>query len=74
VTLLRRLQRDHDLGYVLVSHDLALVADLADEILLLADGRVVERGGPAALFDSPYHPEARRAVAAVRELRRELGR
>lgn len=73
VDLLRRLQRRRRLGIVLVSHDLAMVADLADEIVLLADGRVVERGTPGELLRDPRHPEARRTVEAVRCLRRGLG-
>ncbi len=73
VDLLRRLQRHRRLGYVLVSHDLAMVADLADEVALLADGAVVERATPEVLLRDPRHPEARRTVDAVRCLRRGLG-
>lgn len=71
--LLRRLQDRHQLGYVVVSHDLATVADLADEIVLLADGVVVERAAPDALLRDPRHPEARRTVEAAHSLRRGLG-
>ncbi len=73
VDLLRRLQRDRRLGFLLVSHDLATVTDLADEIVLLADGRAVERASPGDLLHDPRHPEAQRTVAAVHSLRRGLG-
>jgi len=73
VDLLRRLQRDRRLGFVLVSHDLAMVAEVADEVVLLADGQVVERAAPGDLLRGPRHPEARRMVEAVHSLRRGLG-
>jgi iron complex transport system ATP-binding protein len=52
VGLLRRLNRETGLTIVFVSHDLNLAAELADRLLLLADGRVVRAGAPAAVLDA----------------------
>jgi peptide/nickel transport system ATP-binding protein len=52
-------------GVLLISHDLAVVAQLADEILVMKDGRVVEKGSAARLLNDPQHPYTRRLVAAV---------
>ncbi|NQX11710.1 ABC transporter ATP-binding protein [Microbacteriaceae bacterium VKM Ac-2855] len=50
---------------LLISHDLAVVAGLADRILVLTDGRVVEEGPTREVLGSPRSPEARALVAAV---------
>lgn len=54
--LLRELCRDRGLGLLLVSHDLALVSTLADRIVVMRDGRVVEAGGTHGLLSSPSDP------------------
>ncbi|QHC72737.1 ABC transporter ATP-binding protein [Rathayibacter sp. VKM Ac-2805] len=58
-------QKARGRALVLVSHDLAVVAGLADRILVLADGRVVEEGTAAEVLRAPRSPEARALVAAV---------
>jgi peptide/nickel transport system ATP-binding protein len=50
---------------LLVSHDLAVVAEIADEVLVLKDGRVVERGTPQQVLASPQHPYTRKLIAAI---------
>jgi len=64
-SLLLDLRRDQGLTYVLVSHDLALMSVLADEVAILFEGRIVERGPAAALFTGAQHPHTRALVAAV---------
>ena len=49
--LLRRLNRQRGLTVLLVSHDLNLAAEVADRLLLLADGRVARLGAPAEVLD-----------------------
>jgi iron complex transport system ATP-binding protein len=51
VALLRRLNREHGVGILLVSHDLGLVAELSDRLLLLADGRIARLGSPAEVLE-----------------------
>lgn len=72
IALLRRLQRNRGLAYVVVSHDLATVVEIADEIVILTAGSAVERSSPRTLFRAPHHPQARRLVTAVQLLRRGL--
>ena len=68
VDLLRELQARHRLSYVFISHDLKVVRALADEVMVLKDGRVVERGPASAVFDAPREPYTRALMAAAFEL------
>jgi peptide/nickel transport system ATP-binding protein len=54
--LLRDLQTQTGMGIVLITHDLGVVAEMADEVAVMYSGRVVERATAAALFDDPQHP------------------
>ncbi len=65
LNLLSDLQAAHGLTYLLISHDLAVVQHLCDEVLVLYQGRIVERGAPAQLFQAPQHPYTQALVAAV---------
>ncbi|MGD9773529.1 ATP-binding cassette domain-containing protein [Diaphorobacter sp.] len=65
LNLLQDLQERHDVTYLLISHDLAVVQHLCDEVLVLHGGRVVERGAPRTLFSAPQHPYTQALVAAV---------
>lgn len=73
VELLRELNTTRDLTVLMVSHDLAVVAALCDEIAVLDRGRIVERGASADVLGSPRHPHTRRLVASVPRLRRSSG-
>jgi microcin C transport system ATP-binding protein len=68
VDLLRELQRRHRLTYLFISHDLRVVRALADEILVMRDGVVVEHGPAARIFDEPKDPYTRALMAAAFEL------
>jgi oligopeptide/dipeptide ABC transporter ATP-binding protein len=54
--LLRRLQRELGLSLVLVSHDLGVIAQMADEVAVMYAGRIVEQAPTARLFTDPLHP------------------
>ena len=54
--LLRDLQQQTGMAIVLITHDLGVVAEMADEVAVMYAGRVVERAHAAALFDDPQHP------------------
>jgi peptide/nickel transport system ATP-binding protein len=56
LALLRRLQRELDMAIVLITHDLGVVAELADEIAVMYAGRIVEHGSAQQIFASPQHP------------------
>jgi microcin C transport system ATP-binding protein len=53
VDLLRDLQRKHKLAYLFISHDLKVVRALADEVLVMRNGQVVEQGSAEKIFDEP---------------------
>ncbi|MFI9485625.1 dipeptide ABC transporter ATP-binding protein [Promicromonospora sp. NPDC052451] len=62
--LLGRL-RDEGTAVLLISHDLSVVRGIADRVLVMTDGTVVEEGTPAEVFEHPRHPYTRALVAAV---------
>uniref|UniRef100_UPI00293F280A ABC transporter ATP-binding protein n=1 Tax=Clavibacter sp. MX14-G9D TaxID=3064656 RepID=UPI00293F280A len=66
--LLDELQRRLGLGILLISHDLGVVAHMSDEILVMDEGRVVERGSADDVLARPAHPVTRALLAAVPRL------
>ncbi|OIH94432.1 ABC transporter ATP-binding protein [Curtobacterium sp. MCBA15_001] len=63
--LLSALQDEFGFGMLLISHDLAVVRQLADEVVVLRDGRVVERGATAVVLDDPQEDYTRMLLAAA---------
>jgi len=66
--LLRDLKARHGLTYLYISHDLALMAVLADEVAIMFEGRVVEHGAVGRIFAEPGHAHTRALIAAVPSL------
>ncbi|MGE3954980.1 MAG: ABC transporter ATP-binding protein [Parachlamydiales bacterium] len=54
--LIRHLQQKRGMATLLITHDMGVVAELADEVAVMYASKIVERGPVAALFDSPKHP------------------
>lgn len=69
LNLLAELRERFGLAYLLISHDLAVVDHVCDEILVLYRGRVVEQGSPLALFRLAAHPYTQALLEAVPRLR-----
>ena len=65
VGLLDRLVRDHQIALIFITHDLRLVRHLADRMLVMDAGKVVEEGAPETLFASAKHPATKALLAAV---------
>jgi ABC-type microcin C transport system duplicated ATPase subunit YejF len=65
LNLLLDLQESLGLAYVFISHDLAVVKYMSDEVLVMREGEVVERGTPEAIFHSPQHDYTRKLLAAI---------
>lgn len=62
---LRGLRATKQLSLLLVSHDLGVIADIADRVLVMYGGRIVESAPVADLFDSPAHPYTRALLEAI---------
>jgi ABC-type oligopeptide transport system ATPase subunit len=56
LNLLNELQREFRLTYVLISHDLAVIRHMADRILVMQKGEIVEQGSSDDVFNHPRHP------------------
>ena len=69
LNLLLDLQERFRVAYLFISHDLSVVRHIADEVMVMYLGRVVERGGKAAIFARPRHPYTRALLAATPGLR-----
>ncbi|GAA0941826.1 dipeptide/oligopeptide/nickel ABC transporter permease/ATP-binding protein [Actinocorallia libanotica] len=63
--LLRRLQRERDLGVLLVTHNLGVVADLCDRVAVMREGRIVESGTAEQVLHAPADPYTRGLLDAV---------
>ena len=65
VDLLRDLQRRHSIAYIFISHDLKVVRALADEIIVMKDGVIVEQGAANEVFTSPKTPYTKALMSAA---------
>jgi oligopeptide/dipeptide ABC transporter ATP-binding protein len=63
--LLRRVQREHHLGYLLISHDLEVVRKVADRVAVMYLGKIVEQGTAAEVFETPTHPYTRALLSSA---------
>ncbi|MEM9369887.1 MAG: ABC transporter ATP-binding protein, partial [Pseudomonadota bacterium] len=63
--LIRRLQRDHDMAVVLITHDLGVVANMADKVVVMRKGRVVEKGHAHDVLTAPGHGYTRALISAA---------
>ena len=68
VDLLRKLQRDHDLAYLFISHDLKVVRALANNVIVMRLGKVVEQGPAEQIFDHPQTDYTKALMAAAFDL------
>ena len=68
VDLLRDLQKKHDLAYLFISHDLRVVRALANEVIVMRNGKVVEAGSSDEIFDRPRTDYTKALIAAAFDL------
>ena len=66
--LLRTLNRDRDVSVIIITHDLGVVAELADRVVVMYAGQVVEQAGVDDLFAAPGHPYTRGLLASIARL------
>jgi peptide/nickel transport system ATP-binding protein len=65
LNLLLDLQDEFAISYVFISHDLAVVKYMADDILVMSQGAIVERGSSEAIYEAPQHDYTRKLLAAI---------
>ena len=65
LALLQKLKDEFGVSYLFISHNLAVVRQVADEVVVLLSGKVVERGPTEALFSRPLHPYSRSLIDAI---------
>ncbi|RVA56459.1 ABC transporter ATP-binding protein, partial [Mesorhizobium sp. M7A.F.Ca.US.001.01.1.1] len=70
VELLRKLQADHELSYLFISHDLSVVRAMADYIIVMKQGKIVEEGPTEAIFSNPQHAYTQTLMAAAIDVTR----
>ncbi len=66
--LIRDLKNRINAGIVLITHDMGVVADMADRILVMKDGRIVEKGTARGIFERPTNPYTKKLLGAVPHL------
>jgi len=66
--LLHDLQREYEMALVLITHDMGVVAEMADEVLVMYAGQVVEQAPAVELFDRPEHPYTEALLAALPQI------
>jgi peptide/nickel transport system ATP-binding protein len=63
--LIRNLQRNRNMAVMFITHDFGVVADIADQVVVLRHGKVVEEGPAATVFSAPQHDYTKALLAAV---------
>src|SRR5437879_10413429 len=66
--LMRELQRRNRMAIILITHDLGVVAEMADEVAVMYAGKIIEHGSADQIFDNPRHPYTRGLLASIPRL------
>ena len=74
LNLLKDLQREFNLTYLFITHDLSIVEYLADEVMVMYLGRIVERGTSSEIFDNFKHPYTQALLSAIPKIDEKNGR
>ena len=66
LAVMRQLAND-GMTMIVVTHEMSFAGSVADEVAVMAEGRIIERGDPKQLFENPSHPRTRRFFRAILE-------
>ncbi len=69
--LLEELRREHEMGMIIITHDMGVVAETADEVAVMYAGQIVEQAETQELFDQPEHPYTEALLGALPQLEGE---
>ncbi len=72
--LMLQLQREHEMGIMFITHDLGVIAELADKVMVMYKGKVVEQGPVLEIFSNPKHPYTKSLLACRPPLDKRLMR
>ncbi|MFL5752391.1 MAG: ABC transporter ATP-binding protein [Bacteroidia bacterium] len=70
--LMLQLQREHDMGIMFITHDLGVIAELADKVIVMYKGKIVEQGPVLEIFSNPKHPYTKGLLACRPPLGKRL--
>jgi oligopeptide/dipeptide ABC transporter ATP-binding protein len=68
---LKKIKREFEMSYILITHDIATSSELADEVIVMYAGHIVEHSPAARFFKAPLHPYAQKLMASVPTLRED---
>ena len=74
LALLQKLKADRNLAVILITHDMAVISEVADRVVVLKDGRIVEMGAPAAVLGTPSQTYTKSLVSSVPPTDRRIDR
>jgi oligopeptide/dipeptide ABC transporter ATP-binding protein len=66
--LMKELREQNDMAIMLITHDLGVVAEMADEVVVMYGGRVVERSDAITIYEQPHHPYTKGLLASIPKL------
>ncbi len=72
--LIKELQKEHNTGVLFITHDFGVVADIADRVIVMQHGLVVESGSVAQVLNKPEHPYTKALIAAIPKLQPRAAR
>jgi peptide/nickel transport system ATP-binding protein len=73
IQLLKNLQQEQGISYLFITHDLAVVAEIADDVAVMYQGKIIEQGSVEQVLSKPNHAYTKKLIAAVPILKNEAG-
>ena len=70
--LMQDLQKEQDMGIMFITHDLGVIAELADKVVVMYKGKIVEQGNVWDIFTNPQHPYTKGLLACRPPLEKDI--